>query len=68
MLKLSEEEMAHNDGPLDGCYVYGFFLEGAAWDDNKGVLRESDPKVIHVSLPVMHFMPKIVSADGSDED
>ena len=63
VLKHSEEDMAHKEGPLDGCYVHGFFLEGAAWDDSTGALRESDPKVIHVPLPVMHFKPKLTTTD-----
>lgn len=50
--------MARAQSPEDGCHLNGFFLEGAAWDDEKGILRESDPKVIHVPLPVMHFVPR----------
>jgi len=49
--------MARITSPAEGCYLNGFFLEGAAWNDEKGALRESDPKVIHVPLPVMHFIP-----------
>jgi len=52
--------------PEDGCYLSGFFLEGAAWDDENSVLRESEPKVIHVSLPVMHFIPKYLLAEGTE--
>ena len=41
-------------------------MEGAAWDDENSVLRESEPKVIHVSLPVMHFIPKYLLAEGTE--
>jgi len=50
--------MANSRAPENGCYLSGFYLEGAAWDDKNGILRESDPKIIHVTLPVMHFIPK----------
>jgi hypothetical protein len=28
----------------DGAYVFGFQLEGAAWDKNAGLMEESIPK------------------------
>ena len=43
-------------------------MEGAAWDNDNGVLRDSDPKVIHVPLPVMHFIPKYNSAQGAQQE
>jgi len=58
VLHHADEARAHSTSPEEGCYVHGFFLEGAGWDDEKSVLRESEPKVIHVPLPVMHFIPK----------
>ena len=58
--------MCDQVAPADGCYLNGFFLEGAAWDDDNSVLRESDPKVIHVPLPVMHFMPKYLLAEKAE--
>ena len=33
------------------------YLEGAAWDDENGVLRESDAKVIYTLVPIVHFIP-----------
>ena len=68
MLKHSDENMAKSSSPEEGCYLNGFFLEGAAWDDQNGVLRESDPKVIHVPLPVMHFIPRYLLADNAQDD
>lgn len=62
VLKHADDEMTHREPPQEGCYLKGFFLEGAAWDDENGVLRESDPKVIHVPLPIMHFIPKYTVA------
>jgi len=57
--------MCRKMSPEDGCYLSGFYLEGAAWDDENSVLRESSPKVIHVPLPVMHFIPRYLLADES---
>lgn len=57
VLKAEDEAFCQSLAPLDGCYLNGFYLEGAAWDNENGVLRESSPKVIHVTLPVMHFVP-----------
>ena len=66
VLKHADLEMAKSVSPEDGCYLNGFFLEGAAWDDDNSLLQESDPKVIHVPLPVMHFIPKYLLAATSE--
>mmetsp|Transcript_15757 Transcript_15757/g.21322 ORF Transcript_15757/g.21322 Transcript_15757/m.21322 type:complete len:82 (-) Transcript_15757:455-700(-) len=67
-MKAADEATAHAEGPVEGCYLNGFFLEGAAWDDDSSTLRESDPKVIHVPLPVMHFIPKYTAAAKEQQD
>jgi dynein heavy chain len=41
----------------DGCYVRGLYLEGAAWDVEKGCLRRQDPKVLVIDLPIMQVIP-----------
>ena len=47
-------------GPSEGIYIYGLFLDGCKWDKGKGVLTDSDPKVIYSPLPVLH-----IAATGS---
>lgn len=42
-------------GPNEGVYVYGLFLDGAGWDRKNCRLQESAPKVLFVPLPVVHI-------------
>jgi len=39
--------------PEEGLYVYGLFLDGAAWNRHDGVLTEQEPKKLFVPLPVL---------------
>jgi dynein heavy chain len=43
--------------PKDGCYISGFFLEGARWDSDSGVLAESSPKVLYTKMPIIWLLP-----------
>lgn len=52
---LDESEVAER--PLDGCYVQGLSLEGAAWDHAHQCLRRQDPKVLIVDLPILQVIP-----------
>jgi dynein heavy chain len=49
--------------PAEGVYIYGLFIEGAAWDRKNIRLTESQPKVIYQSMPCVH-----ISAINSSED
>ncbi len=44
-----------NNPPAVGVYVYGLFLEGAAWSRNNNRLTESKAKVLFDPMPVMHI-------------
>ncbi|KPI89879.1 dynein heavy chain putative dynein heavy chain point mutation [Leptomonas seymouri] len=48
------------EGPEDGCYVNGLYLEGAGWSD--GVLAESDPKELFIPFPVMKLVPVLAES------
>jgi len=39
--------------PEEGLYVYGLFLDGAAWSRHDGTLTEQEPKKLFVPLPVL---------------
>jgi len=45
------------DKPVDGCYITGLHLEGAAWDLERQCLRKQDPKVLVVDLPILQVIP-----------
>jgi dynein heavy chain len=40
-----------------GCYVNGLYLEGGSWDFENSMLRQQDPKVLVVELPIMQIIP-----------
>jgi len=52
--KFSFKEEA-KEPPSEGVYIYGLFLDGAAWDRKNIQLCESTPKVLFCSLPVVHL-------------
>ncbi|VCW69201.1 unnamed protein product [Gulo gulo] len=41
--------------PMEGVYIYGLYMDGAAWDRRNGKLTESTPKVLFTQLPVLHI-------------
>jgi dynein heavy chain, axonemal len=44
---------------LNGCFTTGLYLEGASWNDQDGVLQESEPKVLFTKMPIIHFIPEL---------
>ena len=42
---------------VDGCYVVGLHLEGAAWDVEQQCLIRQPPKVLVQDLPIMKVIP-----------
>merc|ERR1719188_2643913 len=43
--------------PDNGVYTYGVFFEACKWDWDKWRIAESDPKMLFVSVPLIHLMP-----------
>ncbi|XP_052246343.1 dynein axonemal heavy chain 1-like [Dreissena polymorpha] len=46
------------EGPNDGCYIMGLFVEGARWDHVHHQLTESRPKELYTDLPVPWLKPE----------
>ncbi len=46
-------------GPDDGVYIYGLYLEGARFDEERGLMQESFPGIMYNLLPVIHFQPAV---------
>jgi dynein heavy chain len=45
------------DKPLDGCYMYGLFLEAARWNNETHVLDDPNPKELYSPMPIIHLDP-----------
>ncbi|XP_065594770.1 dynein axonemal heavy chain 10 [Cyrtonyx montezumae] len=45
------------EGPIQGCFVSGLFLEGADWDTENSCLTKSKPGVLVVELPILKIIP-----------
>lgn len=43
--------------PEHGCYVQGFYLEGASWDIEKGCLVRQQPKELICEMPIIQIIP-----------
>lgn len=55
---MSEASDDLKQGPEDGCYIRGLFVEGARWDPVSFLLAESKPKELFTDMPVMWLIPK----------
>uniref|UniRef100_A0A673T0U8 Dynein axonemal heavy chain 8 n=1 Tax=Suricata suricatta TaxID=37032 RepID=A0A673T0U8_SURSU len=53
VLRQTKEEIT--SPPAEGVYIYGLYMDGAAWDRRNGKLTESTPKVLFTQLPVLHI-------------
>ena len=59
-------ETVVSEAPANGCVARGLYLEGASWNNNLGILQESEPKILYTAMPAIHFIPeleKIVSLE-----
>ena len=45
------------EGPKEGAYIQGLFLEGAKWNFEEGYLADPEPMQLFAEMPVIHFKP-----------
>mmetsp|Transcript_2907 Transcript_2907/g.5212 ORF Transcript_2907/g.5212 Transcript_2907/m.5212 type:complete len:2119 (-) Transcript_2907:878-7234(-) len=50
--KLEKDEV--KSGPDEGVYIYGLYLDGAAWNKKETKLVDSAPKVLFTPLPLLY--------------
>lgn len=43
--------------PEDGCYTYGFYIEGASWNSEQNQVDEPIPKLLYPTMPYIWFKP-----------
>merc|ERR1711871_1817098 len=55
MQKAEKEDVT--EGPSDGVFTYGLYLEGCRWSKEQHSLEESAPKVLFTLAPLMHWIP-----------
>ena len=42
-----------------GVYITGLYMEGAGWDRERWVLKESEPKVLFEKMPIIWVIPEL---------
>jgi len=56
LLDIDDEDLICRP-PIDGVYIYGLYIESAAWSEAKGCIIEQRPGVIVSPMPIVHFLP-----------
>eukprot|EP01047_Picozoa_sp_COSAG01_P132138 COSAG01_NODE_61954_length_287_cov_0.547872_1_plen_95_part_11 len=51
------EDINNQQPPPNGVYIYGLFLEGAAWDKRNMCITESAKSVLFTKFPVIWLDP-----------
>jgi dynein heavy chain len=46
------------NGPEDGVFIFGLYVEGARWDDSMEAIEESNPKVLFTQMRPVWILPK----------
>jgi dynein heavy chain, axonemal len=65
VLKKKKEDISIQ--PACGVYIYGLFLEGAAWSESEGHLIDAKSKSLFYEMPVMHLSATNESVETSND-
>jgi dynein heavy chain, axonemal len=57
ILTVQPEEIT--ESPEDGVIVFGLYLEGARFDQQRSLVVESRPGIMYDLLPAIHFRPAV---------
>jgi dynein heavy chain len=52
-----QDDKHPTEGPEDGAFIFGLYLDGARFDRKTKVLAEQEPKVLYDSFPVIKLVP-----------
>ncbi|KAH7827202.1 dynein haevy chain 9, inner dynein arm 5 [Monocercomonoides exilis] len=61
----NEDTRLLKDGPADGVYVSGLFIEGARWDKERMQLAEGLRGEMSSAMPIIHFLPQQEQHSGT---
>lgn len=56
-------EQSPKQGPADGLYVHGLFMEACQWDWNSWELADPEPKMLFAEAPLMYLVPALKASD-----
>jgi len=68
VLKYADAERAEKNPPQFGCLLKGLYLEGASWNDDSGTLMESRKGEMHISMPIINFVPVLLTKQDEVAD
>ena len=54
---MNETEAQIKEGPREGVYIQGLFVEGARWNFDDNTLAEPEPMQLFSTMPIVHFKP-----------
>ncbi|GBG77441.1 hypothetical protein CBR_g23890 [Chara braunii] len=55
------------EGPAEGVYIYGLFVEGCAWSNKENRLVDSEPKKLFHPLPILYVTGVLASQKKGDQ-
>jgi len=54
----AEEPEDVEEGPTDGVYISGLFMDGSRWCRENAIITDQHPTVMFDTMPIVHFNPK----------